>query len=54
MNINQLDYMNALYDPMLMSTDDKNEDLASLEAFIRPAQGSRFKYLADNVKLWEN
>ena len=49
MNINQLHYSNALYDLMLMSTDGKNEDLASWEAFIRPAQDSRFKYLADEV-----
>ena len=46
--------MNALYDLMLMSADEKNKDLASWEAFIRPAQDSRFKYLAEKVKLWEN
>ena len=54
MNINQLDYMNALYDLMLISTDGKNKDLASWEDFIRPAQDSRFKYLAEKVKLGEN
>ena len=49
MNINQLDYSNALYNLMLMSTDGKNEDLASWEAFIRPAQD-----FSRQSKLWEN
>ena len=43
-----------LYDLMLMPTDEKNKDLASSEAFIRPAQDSRFKYSADKVKLGGN
>ena len=42
-----------LYERFVQS-DEKNSDLASWEAFTRPAQDSRFKYLDDKVKLGEN